>query len=305
MTITQDPFGKQYGVEHILFEEQDQAHGSLSAFLRHRLKFRQTEVNFLLQMGAIYLNDSRIQMETSVSPLKLGDYLRVHTQPRRFPTENLHRLEVVFEHEHFVVINKPSGVPVHPTVDNQIENCLAALSAQLGCKLFVTHRLDMATSGLLVFAKTKEFQSQFNQMLARGAVKKWYRALVHGHFEGPAELVHFMGPSPRAPKTVSAQTHPNWAPCRLKVHDSEPAFQQHSQLVIELLTGRTHQIRAQLSFEGFPIVGDRMYGSPVKLAEHERIALQAFCLQFPNPFIEEKDFSFKLLQTPWSLALSN
>jgi 23S rRNA pseudouridine1911/1915/1917 synthase len=297
MTNTQALNGKQYGVEHFRVEVSDSEQASLCQFLDRRLKIKQTDVENLVHLGAIYLNESRLH-EASLQ-LKLGDYLRVHTQPRRFPTTQLEHLPIVFENEHFVLINKPSGVPVHATVDNQIENCLHALQTQLKLNLFVTHRLDMATQGLLMYAKTKKFQASFNHMLAKGTVRKWYRTLVHGTFDAPTELIHFMEPSPRAPKKVSSQNFPNWSPCRLKVLDVENVFNGHSQLVIELLTGRTHQIRAQLSHEGFPVVGDRMYGSPVKLAEFECIALQAFCLQFPNPENENATFSFKLPLPPW------
>ncbi len=126
-------------------------------------------------------------------------------------------------------------------------------------------------------------QSYFNQLRAEGRERKLYRAQVAGNYDGELELTHYMEPSPKAPKNVSRLAVPGWPACRLRILDSE----YHSalgvtDLVIELQTGRTHQIRSQLSSEGFPIIGDVMYGAKVEnKPKYDHWHLQAYFLSFP------------------------
>jgi 23S rRNA pseudouridine1911/1915/1917 synthase len=155
----------------------------------------------------------------------------------------------------------------------------------------------MGTSGLLILAKDKPTQRHINQQLMAGEVQKFYRALVHGKALPIGEWVHYMEPSPRAPKSVSLEPHEGWAPCRLVILSQVEVHPEFSEVIIELITGRTHQIRAQLSFAGFPIVGDEAYGSGLSLADYEKICLQAFELKFSLSNHEKK--SLRLPQSPW------
>lgn len=283
--------GKNYGVEHLLATFS----GSLEQILQKQLELSPTRTDFLRQFGAVYLNEKRCLENVHVEE---GAYLRVHQNPRRFPVEVFNWEEQkVFEDENLIVLNKPSGLPVPATVDNIQENLAALVAKELGHDIFVTHRLDMGTSGLLILAKNKESQADINRKLMLGEVQKFYRALVHGLELPEGEIVHYMEPSPRAPKTVSPVQKPGWAQCRLKILDQTEVHSGLSEVIIELLTGRTHQIRAQLSSAGFPIVGDTAYGSPMRLADHEIFYLQAFYLRFQN--LDGEWLNFRLPQGPW------
>lgn len=257
--------------------------GTIDQILSTAMGLSPEDSLFLLNLGAIYLNHERLLAKTIA--IEKGAYLRVHSQPRRFKRALLQWPSAkIFENDDFLVVNKPSGLPVHSTVDNVQENLVAMLSAEIEHELFVTHRLDVPTSGLIVFAKTKDFQKKFNLYLMQRKVQKIYRALVHGEYDGPRVLKHYMEPSPRAPKNVVKNQTAGWAACELRIQDVESTGDGNCELMIELITGRTHQIRAQLSCEGFPVVGDRAYGSPVLLGDggHEEIALQAVYLNFPQ-----------------------
>lgn len=293
--------GHEYGVRHIRVESET----DLFALLKAEGGFSQKKVSSVLSLGGIYLNEVRMKPRDA-KQLKAGDYVRFHSSPRRFPAviEDL-ASRIIFENDHYLVVNKPSGVPVHSTVDNVKENLLAHLTKLKKKKMLVTHRLDSPTSGLLVIAKTQIFSREFNELLSLGEVKKMYRVLVHGLYSGDSELTHYMQPSPRAPKTLSLEPHRGWQMCKLKVIDSTEAFTDHTELVVELITGRTHQIRSQLSFGGHPIVGDRLYGSPITLnsSSTEEIALQSHFLSFTEPACigaKREIKYFKLSQTPWS-----
>ncbi len=288
--------GKNYGVEHLLASFS----GPLEDILQKHLELSPNKTGFLREFGAIYLNEKRCLDNVHVEE---GTYLRVHQNPRRFPTEVFNwREQKVYEDEDLIVLNKPSGLPVPATVDNIRENIASLVARELDQDIFVTHRLDMGTSGLLILAKSKSAQADINQKLMQGEVQKIYRALVHGRDLPLGEWTHYMEPSPRAPKNVSLVQKPGWAPCKLKVLDQTEMPDGFSEVIIELITGRTHQIRAQMSASGFPIVGDFAYGSPLKLADHEVICLQAFYLSFNLPNGEQK--SFRLPQGPWRAQLN-
>jgi 23S rRNA pseudouridine1911/1915/1917 synthase len=267
--------------------------------LTQQLAKSASDIEFLLSFGSIYVKGQRCLENTQIEP---GIYVRVHQNPRRFPIEQFRWPEQkVFENENLIVINKPAGLPVHPTVDNTQENLAALLGQALKHEVYVTHRLDVATHGLLIFAKNKPEQTRINNCLMQGQIRKLYRALVHGRNLPTGEILHYMEPSPRAPKVVSAIARPGWAPCRLRVLDQTEVSPGFSEVIIELITGRTHQIRAQLSALGFPIVGDQAYGSDVNLSvqisQYENICLQAFFLEFPLSETENK--SLRLAHSPW------
>ncbi|WP_413574906.1 RluA family pseudouridine synthase [Bdellovibrio sp. HCB290] len=271
--------GFEYGVKHII----SPISGPVRDVLLSILQLSPDEIEFLIHLGAVYLNHSRILENVSVSS---GDYLRVHTKPRRFPKGNVDFTKcIVFENEHFVVVNKPSGIPVHGSVDNIRENLQSYMEEAVGVKLYVTHRLDVPTNGLIVYAKTVEFQTAFNKLLIAREIKKIYRAKIEGAAPAANILKHYMEPSPRAPKTVSHEPKEKWQECVLEILEVTKQ-DSHTELRIHLHTGRTHQIRAQLGYEKSPIIGDHAYGAEKRWSE-ERIELTACEIEFSNPLTGE------------------
>lgn len=263
--------GFEYGVKHFA----NQTAGHLMDIVANALSISPTEVQGLLVLGAIYLNNQR---QTQSSLIEANQILRVHTKPRRFNCAFDWRAKIVYENSDFLVLNKPSGVPSHPSVDNIIDNALTQVGLALQAPLFITHRLDTLTEGLIVYAKNTVFVRAFNQQLQAQLIEKKYCALVETEKEIPESLIHYMEPSPRAPKKVSATAVEDWAFCELEVINQKKQT-DHTWVKINLLTGRTHQIRAQFSEIGAPILGDKMYGSQ-KEWKNSGIALRACELQF-------------------------
>lgn len=276
-------------IRHYLAQEE----GTLLGCLMQRAGLTREEGERLFYFGAVYQDRRRVSSDRPLTP---GQYVRVHLEPRRFPVGKIDwRATVVRHNSEFVVVNKPAGIPVHATIDNQVENVLHQLQVALNSPLYITQRLDTEVSGALVFAKAREFQRQFNRLLVERKVKKRYRALV----TAPPALgrhVHFMQPTPRSPKTVSVSIQPNWLECALTVVSVRPSEAQAFDVEIDLETGRTHQIRAQLSAMGSPILGDSLYGSP-KPYEANSIALPGIAL-----FSASTSWSFEGGQ-PWSFEL--
>lgn len=264
--------GFEYGVKHFKSPEN----GNLFLVIQKVLDLTSAEVELLFQLGAIYLEQNRaIHMTQNV---EFNQHVRVHTKPRRYKTDYAWQERIVFESQDFVVLNKPSGLPSHPSVDNHLENSLTAAATFLNCSLFITHRLDTLTEGLIVYAKTQTFVQHFNKQLQNKLITKKYIALVETQALLPSQLIHYMEPSPRAPKKVSPNFQEGWAFCELHI-EKQKVLKNVSWLKINLLTGRTHQIRAQLAERGAPLVGDHLYGAKFSL-KNKGLALRAQYLEF-------------------------
>lgn len=240
----------------------------------------QMDQNFLMEvarLGGVYLNNCRIFQDQEIQP---NDYLRLHTDPRRYSIESLQN-SVVWESADLFVLDKPAGLPCHPTVDNAQENLLRAAQDQFHQNLYLTHRLDVPTSGLLVLAKSAQAQAQFHEVLKQRLIQKIYETEVESPGPELGLYEHHMVKSRYAPKVMQAEGSDLTQVCQLRVLDKQRSGTSEL-LRLELLTGRTHQIRAQLAFLGFPIVQDEMYRNPSdqKPAE-ERFYLRCVELRFP------------------------
>ncbi|HAG92220.1 MAG TPA: hypothetical protein DCL41_10120 [Bdellovibrionales bacterium] len=220
----------------------------------------------LVPFGAVYVDGQRILEDIKVSPNSL---IKVHLVPKRYPLNQCSfKPEIVFENEDFVVADKPSPFPIHPTADNFAENLLKFLEKERKSKLYITSRLDAGTEGLAVFAKNKESQTALNQMMSfkkatvedHISVKKIYR--VFSYAKPPlGRIVHFQTSSSSRKIFSGARISDQDKICILEVlktHKMGPFYLSE----VQLITGRTHQIRGQFAQIGCAIVGDTLYGDP-------------------------------------------
>lgn len=281
--------GKNDGVIHWRSDRQGPLLPQVIESLSH-LSLTEEKLVELFLLGSIYSSEGRLtSWKIFETDCPAQTYLRIHTLPRRHSLEKIDwQNRVHFENSDFLIFEKPSQIPCHPMVDNSQENLLVGLETHFQKKFFLTHRLDIATEGLIVFAKTPKFQSFFNQALIQRKVQKRYYAITETSppWEPGTTLTHHMVPSPRAPKELLTEAGPGTLECRLNIVEKSGCL-----LTIDLLTGRTHQIRAQLSFSGFPIVGDQAYGARTQPWGKDNIALQAFEISFPAyPDPNEENF---------------
>lgn len=181
-----------------------------------------------------------------------------------------------------VVVDKPAGLPSVPGRPAELHDCMASRVQALLPEALVVHRLDMATSGLLVFARSKAVQSALGTAFAQRAVAKRYVAVVAGvlaHDRGEIDLP-LIADWPNRPlqKVDHAIGKPSLT--RYEVLAREPG---RTRVRLEPLTGRSHQLRVHLHALGHPIVGDALYAPPEIAAQSTRLLLHAYTLAFAHP----------------------
>ena len=205
---------KQVSLETGICHFQAKAGESLKAFLAGldlselNLSLSESLAEDWLFHGSVYLDGHRQRCDVTLSA---GQILRLHTRRKRYPGAvgiDWNR-RILAKNEDFLVFNKPSGLPTHPTLDNYVENALYLLQEELQEPLFTTHRLDIPTSGLLIFARHKQAQAAINREFAKRRVEKIYRALAPSSV--PLGLhTHYIDPNTRVPRTIRTEAQSGW-----------------------------------------------------------------------------------------------
>ena len=254
-------------------------------------EFSRNYLQQLIEDGCVTVN-GRVVCKTS-QRVKAGDEIRLELRPtpqsQAFKPETM-SLDVVFEDEHLLVINKPAGLVVHPAPGNWSGTLLNGLLAYdpafaLVPRAGIVHRLDKDTSGLMVVARTRAAMDALVLAIAARQVSRQYLAVAHGLWTGTASvsIESSIGRDPRnrlRMAVVDLAVSPGKTArtdILLVSNACDGCFVQCT-----LHTGRTHQIRVHMASIGHPLVADAVYGGRC-LPSMKRQALHAYRLAFTHP----------------------
>ena len=206
-------------------------------------------------------------------------------------------LDIQYEDEHVLVLNKPAGLVVHPAAgnpDGTLQNALLYFDPQLGVlpRAGIVHRLDKDTSGLMMVARNLTAHKALVEQLQARTVHRTYLALVHGALTAGGTIEAPIGRHPRDRLRMAVVESGKPATSHYRVLERFPA---HTLVEVRLETGRTHQIRVHMAHIHYPLVGDPLYGGRLRIPRaaspalrdaitgFRRQALHAVRLEFNHP----------------------
>ena len=268
----------------------------LDQVVAHGTELSRSQVKRLFDEGRLTLNGAVVKARASLS---VGDCIawECEVEIEKVPQPEAMALDILFEDEVVLVLNKPAGLLVHPGAghgNGTLLNGLLAHDAVFSSvdRAGIVHRLDKDTSGVLVVAKSEAAQKHLQAQFKLRTTQKRYTALVQGVPPEEVRLEHALGRHPvHRKKQAVVKKEGRIAISQVYL---EAAFGTAAQVGVEIETGRTHQIRVQMAYIGHAVLGDALY-SPrkgVSAVEVERHMLHASRLSFTHPE-SEKRFSFE------------
>lgn len=257
-----------------------------------------TSIQKLIKEGFVLVNGK------SVKPnfiLNIKDEVNINlpkTDNKKLESENIF-LDIVYEDDYILVINKPVDMVVHPapgsergTLVNALLNYTSNLSNVNHDRPGIVHRLDKDTTGLIICAKNNETHLKLVSMFANREIKKKYLAICNGIFSNKSGIINKpigRNINDRKKMAVIEKNSKNAVTEYTVLGESL----KYSLLDIELHTGRTHQIRVHLSYLHHPIIGDKTYGIKNEKIKVDSQMLHAYSLFFKHPITNE-DISLKV-----------
>jgi 23S rRNA pseudouridine1911/1915/1917 synthase len=276
----------------------------LDAYIASKSELSRSAATKLIENGCVLVNQKEI---TKKYVVRVDDTIEI-TLPELKPSEVVPQqipLDIVYEDEHLLVINKPSGMVVHPAAGNYEGTLVNALLYYCKDELSgingeqrpgIVHRIDKDTSGLLVVAKNDEAHKGLSSQLSEHKIVREYHALVNGGFSSDEGVINLpIGRNPNDRKKMAvikdSRVKSREAITHYRVLER---FGRITYLALQLETGRTHQIRVHMSHKGHALLGDTVYGGGNTAFEKKHSALlsgqclHAKKLSFTHPITKEE-----------------
>ena len=275
--------------EHLIFMiEKKQANQTVREFLQ-QYHLSRKKIHELYMDKSVKLNE---EVANFNDVLQIGDQLAIPVFKEEsidFKPQKM-KLDIVYEDDHLLIINKPAGLMVHPDQKDGMNTLVNAVAYyyqenQIHHRIRYIHRLDTDTSGGMIFAKHYLAHSLMDYWLSEKKIKRWYLALVSGRLQwkkgkinAPIGKDRHHGARRRVAKNGDEA---------VTLYQLKQQFKNYALVELELKTGRTHQIRVHMSYLGHPLLGDVLYGGPAKFGPLKRQALHSSRIEMKHPITQE------------------
>lgn len=264
----------------------------LLSFLLAKLAHKsRNDIKVLLRDKHIYINEKPISQFNHL--LKIEDVLEIRWT--KAPEEQkLHGLKIVFEDAHLIVIDKQAGILSIATEKQKDNTAYSILSAYVkkespANRIFIVHRLDRETSGLMVYAKSEKVKRLLQDNWNEAVEERTYLAVVEGEVKKQADTITSFLVESKALVMYSSK-NPEVGQKAITHYEVLKTNKNYSLLKVNLETGRKNQIRVHAKDMGHPVIGDTKYGA--KTNPIKRLGLHAWVLAFKHP-ITHKDLNFE------------
>jgi 23S rRNA pseudouridine1911/1915/1917 synthase len=237
---------------------------------RHVAGLSRRKARAVIDLGGVFVDRARVKV--AGRPVRAGQHIEVHLGGAVERSEPPAAPEIVFVDDHLIIADKPAGLVTAPTPESDRGDLLDQLARRYG-EVYLVHRLDLPTSGLLVFARSRDANKRLGDAFVHHDVEREYRAVAIGAL---------------AAQTVDRPVQGKRAVTHIAV--LEP-LAGATLVALRLETGRTHQIRLHLAGLGHPVAGDRQHGGELArtfIPRAPRLALHAAVLGFQHPASGER-----------------
>lgn len=265
---------------------------TINSTLQNELKISSRLLYKLIKLNKIELNHKPCDTRKTVT---FGDTITINFDYEEdnsniIPTKM--NLNIIFEDDWLLVVNKPAGIAIHPSVlhySDSLCNGIKFYFDKIGLKKKIrpVNRLDLNTSGLVVFAKCEYIQECLINQMKNNQFKKEYLAVCNGFFDKKSGTINL--PIARKENSIIERCISENGQTAITHYEVLKEFDNYSLVKCSLETGRTHQIRVHMSAIGHPLLGDSLYGSISDLINRQ--ALHCFNLQFIHP-VYNNDLNF-------------
>lgn len=262
------------------------------------IELSRTQAKKIVDLGGVHINGRRVR--SCSTSIRNGDSVEVYIDQLPLDPYRITEQDILFQDQYIIVLNKPSQVDTQPTHARFKGTLFEALQWHLKdpfhlhkkAEIGMVQRLDRGTSGAIVFSIHPRSHKEMTRIFLEHEVKKGYLALVHGMPElEQGEIKSFLARSRKENRVKSVEKGGKEAITRFKVVEKLAGY---SLLDVEILTGRSHQIRAHMAEQNCPLVGDQRYGGDSLVAGRKilRPLLHAEKLSFHHPVLnQDLDFT--------------